>query len=217
MRHLLKNNLKLCFVTNIKDNPMDDYLKLVKQAVNGGVTMVQLREKASNISDIRYKAIALQNILRPMGVPLIINDFVELAAEINADGVHIGQQDMSVAQARKVLGPHKVIGLSIESIDELHLANSTDGISYVTASAVFPSTTKPDCKTIWGLKGLEEIARQSRYPVTGIGGIRGDNIKTILSIPNVYGVAVVGAIDRATCPYNAARNLAKAFENKRCI
>ena len=111
----------------------------------------------------------------------------------------------------------KIIGLSIESMDELHWANSIEGISYVTASAVFPSTTKPDCKTIWGLKGLEKIASQSRYPVTGIGGIREDNIKDIISIPSVYGVAVVGAIDRATCPYNAARNLAKAFENKRCM
>ncbi len=217
MRHLLKNSLRLCFVTSIKDKPIDEYLKLVKNAVIGGITMVQLREKASNISDVRYKAIALQSILRPMGVPLIINDFVELAAEINADGVHIGQQDMSVAQARKILGAHKIIGLSIESIDELHLANSTEGISYVTASAIFPSTTKPDCKTIWGLKGFEEMARQSRYPVTGIGGIREDNIRAIVSIPNVSGVAVVGAIDRAACPYNAARNLAKAFENKRCV
>ncbi len=217
MKHLLKTSLRICFVTNIKEKPLDDYLKLVNQAVAGGVTMVQLREKAADIKDVRYKAIALQNILRPKGVPLIINDFVELAAEINADGVHIGQQDMSVAQARKILGPHKIIGLSIESIDELHLANDTKGINYVTASAVFPSVTKPDCKKIWGLEGLKGIARQSKHPVTAIGGITEHNIREVLNVSNVCGVALVGAIERATCPYNTARNLAKAFENNRCI
>jgi thiamine-phosphate pyrophosphorylase len=90
MKHLRKNNLRLCFVTNIKDRHIGDYLTLIKQAIRGGVTMVQLREKA----------IALQRLLKPIDVPLIINDFVDLAAEINADGVHIGQQDMSASQAR---------------------------------------------------------------------------------------------------------------------
>lgn len=212
MKYLLKNNLRLCFVTNIKDRPMSDYLKLVKQAVRGGVTMVQLREKTSNMNEIRNQALALQSILKPMGVSFIINDFVELAAEINADGVHIGQQDMSVAKAREILGPHKIIGLSIESMDELHLANNTNGISYITASAVFPSTTKPDCKKIWGLKGLKEIARESKHPVTAIGGITENNIAEVMSISNVYGVAVVGAIDRAACPYNAALNLTQSLD-----
>ena len=217
MKHLLKNNLRLCFVTNIKDRPIGDYLTLIKRAVRGGVTMVQLREKASDINEIRHKAIALQRLLKPLGVPLIINDFVDLAAEINADGVHIGQQDMSVSEARMILGPDKIIGLSIESMDELYKANDIDGISYVTASAVFPSKTKPNCKQIWGLKGLQEIALQSRHPVTAIGGITERNIKDVLKIKNVCGVAVVGAIERAICPYDAAKNLVKFFENEAYI
>ncbi len=215
MKHLLRNNLRLCFVTNINDRHIGDYLTLIKRAVRGGVTMVQLREKASDINEIRHKAIALQPLLKPIGVPLIINDFVDLAAEINADGVHIGQQDMSVSEARMILGHDKIIGLSIESMDELYKANDVDGISYVTASAVFPSRTKPNCKKIWGLHGLEEIAKQSRHPVTAIGGITEYNIKDILKIQNVSGVAVVGAIERAICPYNAAKNLAKSFQNER--
>ena len=180
MTDLIKKFSRLCLVTNIRNRAMNDYGKFIQQAVRGGVTMVQLREKAGSIHDrhkIKQQAIALQNILKPMGIPLIINDFVELAAEIDADGVHIGQQDMSVSKARKILGPHKIIGLSIESLDELHLANDTAGISYVTASALFPSKTKPDCKTLWGLKGLEIIAQQSKYPVTTIGGITEKNIK----------------------------------------
>ncbi len=168
--------------------------------------MVQLREKGTDINDIKNKGLLLKKILNPFGIPLIINDFVELAAEINADGVHIGQQDMDVKEARKILGPNKIIGLSIESFDDLYHANNQEGISYVTASAVFPSRTKPDCKTIWGLEGLRKLVLESSHPITAIGGIHAGNAKDVFNT-GVCGIAVVGAIHDSLDPYQAAKEL----------
>ncbi|MFN7038649.1 MAG: thiamine phosphate synthase [Alphaproteobacteria bacterium] len=207
MKYLLKNNLKLCLVTNIGTRPINEYKFFLCEAIKGGVTMVQLREKSASIDEVKYKAIELQKILKPLKIPLIINNFVELAAEINADGIHIGQKDMPVEQAKKILGLNKIIGLSIESMEQLEIANNTVGISYVTASAVFPSKTKPDCKKIWGLDGLKQVALNSKHPVTAIGGIKSYNVADFFKIPNVYGVAVVGAIENSLDPRKAAEEL----------
>ncbi|MBS0236459.1 MAG: thiamine phosphate synthase [Proteobacteria bacterium] len=206
MRHLLKKHLRLCLVTNIKNRPIDEYKKFVQAAVRGGVTMVQLREKEGDIEAIRYKALEINSVLKPLGIPLIINDLVELAAEIGVAGVHIGQQDMSPAQARSILGPGKIIGVSIESMEELNRANADDAISYVTASAVYPSKTKTDCKTIWGLDGLNKVVMQSRHPVTSIGGIKAHNVAEIMT-SGACGIAVIGAVHDAEDPYEAACEL----------
>ena len=156
MQNTLIKQLKLCLITDIKES-IESYASFIKKAVLGGVTMVQLREKLHDINHIKEQALFLKKILKPLGIPLIINDYVELAAEINADGVHVGQQDMPVQFIRKILGENKIIGLSIESFDELYKANNQSDISYVTASAVFPSLTKTDCRTIWGIDNLQKL------------------------------------------------------------
>lgn len=208
----IRQALKLCLLTHIKpDQPLNEYLKFVIQAVAGGVTMVQLREKGTDLIEVKEKALALQQVLRPLGVPLIINDFVELAAEINADGVHIGQEDMSPAQARNILGRDKIIGLSIESFNDLELSNQSDDLNYVTASAVYQSKTKPYCKTLWGIQGLSDIVKLSRHPVTAIGGIKLNNIKEI-ERAGATGVAVIGAIHDEPDPYLASRYLREHFD-----
>lgn len=208
----IRNALKLCLVTNIKtQQPLFEYLGFIIKAAAGGITMVQLREKGQNIHEIKEKAIALRHILRPLNIPLIINDFVELADDIDADGVHLGQQDMSPEEARAILGPDKIIGLSIESFEDLERSNASSALDYVTASAVYPSKTKPDCKKIWGLKGLSEIVHLSKHPVTAIGGITLTNIKDIHRA-GASGVAVVGAIHDAHDPYDASKNLRHLFD-----
>ena len=212
MRNNLVQKLRLCLVTNIQGD-MTTYLPFIKKAVQGGVTMVQLREKGSDISDIKNKALRLKNILDPLEVPLIINDFVELAAEIDASGVHIGQQDMNAADARALLGPDKIIGVSIESFGELYAANHSQDISYVTASALFPSRTKPNCKTLWGIDDLRWLAAKSAHPITTIGGINASNVEKVFNT-GVCGVAVIGAIHNSIDPAKAAKELLRYQRNE---
>lgn len=214
MRNILMKQLKLCLVTNIKGD-LTSYSETVRRAALGGITMVQLREKHHDINHIKEKALFLKNILRPLGIPLIINDYVELAAEIDADGVHIGQQDMSVKVARKILGENKIIGLSIESFDELYEANHQPDISYVTASAVFPSITKIDCKTIWGIDNLKTLVTESSHPITAIGGINSTNAPEVFNA-GVCGIAVVSAIQNALDPYKAAKELMESANHHGC-
>ncbi len=207
----MKNVLKLCLVTNMTSHPISQYKSLIEHAVRGGVTMVQIREKSTNLAEVKARAQELQKILRPFGVPLIINDFIELAAEIDAGGVHIGQQDMHPDEARKILGPNKIIGLSIESLEELEHSNRLSTINYVTASAVFPSKTKPECKKIWGIEGLKQTILNSRHPVTAIGGIKLHNVRDIIEA-GAQGIAVIGAIHDAKDPYRAALNLRNVLD-----
>ncbi len=209
----LNTVLKLCLLTHVKHQSFGEYLSFIERAVRGGVTMVQLREEDGDPDIIKEKAIALKKLLKPWNVPLIINDFVEIARAIDAEGVHLGQQDMSPIEARKILGPEKIIGLSIESLSELSISRKIDAINYVTASAVYPSKTKPDCKKMWGLEGLKQIVNHASHPVTAIGGINRDNVREIMR-SGVEGIAVIGAIHDAADPYYAALMLKEEMEIK---
>jgi thiamine-phosphate pyrophosphorylase len=207
---MLVNYLKLCLITHTKKRPLSEYRAFILRAIQGGVTSVQLREK-DDVSTIASYALALQAILKPLNIPLIINDDVAIAQTINADGVHIGQSDMSPMVARQILGPHKIIGWSIETLKELEIANQMADIDYVAASAVFPSKTKPNCKTIWGVEGLQTITQISRHPVIAIGGINKNNIGKVMA-SGACGAAVIGAIhDHFPRPQKAAADLIHAM------
>lgn len=212
LRDELMKQLKLCLVTNVEGD-LTSYAEMIQRAALGGITMVQLREKHDDINHVREKAVFLKNILRPFGIPLIINDHVELAAEIDAAGVHIGPQDMPVEVARSILGKNKIIGLSIESLHQLYAANNQPDISYVTASAVFPSVTKIDCKTIWGINNLKKLVTESSHIITAIGGINSTNVLKVFNA-GVCGVAVVSAIQNAPDPYQAAKELALLINSR---
>lgn len=200
------SSLKLCLVTHVDAYSQTSYERLIQQAIKGGVTSVQLRQKSDQIEDVRDMAITLLSILRPLGVPLFINDNVVLAKEINADGVHLGPSDMPPVEARQILGSDKIIGLSIETFDQLEHANQLVCIDYVAASAIFPSKTKRDCKKIWGLAGLKSIAQQSKHPVIAIGGINITNIRDVM-MNGAFGVAVVSAIHDEAKPERMASAL----------
>jgi thiamine-phosphate pyrophosphorylase len=215
MRNRLIHQLKLCLVTNIPEH-ITPYADRVRRAVQGGVTMVQLREKYQDRSVIKEKALFLQALLKPLHIPLIINDYVELAAEIGADGVHIGQQDMPVSLARRILGKRAIIGLSIESFAELQAANRQPELSYVTASAVFPSRTKTDCKTIWGLDNLQKLTAESVHPMTSIGGINPDNAGDVFQAGSC-GIAVIGALHQVDDPYEIAQSLIGSADQTRSL
>ena len=209
----MKKHLKLCLVTNRTSQSIPEYLEFIKEVVSAGITMVQLRDKSNNIEEMEAFAKALQEILAPKNIPLIINDNVMLAKAINANGVHIGNDDMGIKQARELLGSDKIIGISIESLEDLERANQLSGNYYVAASAVFVSKTKNNCKKIWGLDGLEYIVKNSNHPVIAIGNINKSNLKDVMDC-GASGVAVISAIHDDNSPYEATLDLSKIIERQ---
>ena len=203
----LSNKLKLCLITNQVDRNIHEYIEIIKEAVHGGVTMVQLRDKSRNIDEIREIALELKQILRPLKIPMIINDYVELASQIDADGVHIGRNDMGIKEARNLLGDNKIIGISIEDLTDLTSINRLTGNYYVAASAVFPSNIKLNCKKIWGIEGLKQVVKHSIHPVMAVGNINQTNIDAVVKAGAV-GVAVISAIHDFQA-FQAAQDLFK--------
>ncbi|HEY5570804.1 MAG TPA: thiamine phosphate synthase [Bacteroidales bacterium] len=179
--------------------------RVVEEAVQGGVTMVQLREKDCTTKEFYELAMTLKRVLKPYGVPLIINDRVDIALACDAEGVHIGQSDMPYAIARKLLGKEKIIGLSVENLQDAMDANALD-IDYIGISPVFNTATKTDTATALGLEGVREITRISRHPAVGIGGIHATNAGEIIAAGAV-GISVVSAIMSAVSPKDAASQL----------
>ncbi|MCS7082901.1 MAG: thiamine phosphate synthase [Bacteroidetes bacterium] len=191
----------------IGNRPLEE---VVLEAVRGGVKMVQLREKRASTRQYVELAERLHALLRPLGVPLIINDRVDVALAVGAEGVHIGQQDMPYEHARRLLGPEAIIGLSVESMEELAEAEAYE-VSYLSISPVFPTPTKTDTKGAWGLEGLAEARRRSRHRLVAIGGIGPHNVRLVLEA-GANGIAVVSAICAAPDPREAAQALQREIE-----
>lgn len=203
-------SLKLCLLTHPTKQSFADYCTFILSAIRGGVTSIQLRHKGASSAVTHALAEALITLLRPLHIPLIINDDVTLAHAIDADGVHLGQSDCTPEYARSILGPNKIIGLSIETLHQLNQANTCNALSYVAASAVFPTQTKHNCKTIWGLDGLKHMVQHSVHPVVAIGGINSHNIRQIAEC-GAIGSAVISAIHDAINPERAAYDLIHAI------
>lgn len=178
---------------------------IVTQAVEGGVTMVQLREKDADTREFIELAQRLKAVLAPLGVPLLINDRVDVALAVDADGVHIGQSDMPYEMARRLLGPDKIIGLSVENMDDVRRANELD-VDYIGISPVYSTTTKTDTAAPFGLEGLREAVRLSVHPTVAIGGMNARTAADVMAC-GTDGIAVVSAIVSADSPLEAARNL----------
>ena len=170
----------------------------VEKAIDGGCTMVQLREKNLSSRDFYNTAKALKEFLQTRGVPLIINDRVDIALAVDADGVHIGQSDLPLHEARKILGNERIIGvtaptlpLAAQTVEQAVLAEKR-GADYLGVGAVFGTTTKKDAKKNT-IEILSEIAHTVKIPVVAIGGINADNVG-ILTGSGISGVAVVSGI-----------------------
>ena len=202
--------LGLYLVTDSGVTSGRNLVAMVEKAVSGGVTMVQVREKHSETGDFVDLAMKMKEVLAPYHVPLIINDRIDVALAVDADGVHIGQKDMPYALARQILGPGKIIGLSIETLDELEVANDQD-VDYVAASPVFATPTKTDTARPWGLDGLREFCLRSAHPVVAIGGMNESTVTEVMEA-GADGVAVVSAILAADDPQAAARNISRLLQ-----
>lgn len=187
-------------------------LDVVGAAVAGGVTLVQLREKHAGTREFLELGRALMALLSPLGVPLIINDRVDVALALGAAGVHLGQADMPPEDARRLLGPAAHIGLSVEDLDQLRAAETLpEGlVDAYGLSPIFATSTKADAGPGWGLAGLaqarEAVDRGSRRPLIAIGGIHAGNAAAVLRA-GADGLAVVSALCSAPEPRRAAEEL----------
>ena len=163
----------------------------VREAISGGATMIQIREKNLGYEAFKYQAIEIKRLCRDFNVPFVINDNVMLAKDIDADGVHVGQEDMKASDVRALIGPDKILGVSVRTPEEAVLAES-NGADYLGAGAVFHTGSKSDAVDITH-SALKAICSAVKIPVVAIGGINAGNIHE-LSGSGIKGVAVISAI-----------------------
>lgn len=203
------NPYRLYLVTDDQQD-IETLCHVVAQAVEGGVTMVQVREKHGDVRAFIERAYAVKAVLKGTGVPLIINDRVDVALAVDADGVHLGQSDMPAKVARQLIGPDKILGLSIETKKQLAEVEQLP-IDYIGLSAIFTTPTKTNTKTHWGIEGLTYALGQTHLPIVAIGGIDESNIPTLCAT-GVHGIALVRAICHADNPrYASEQLLAKMY------
>ncbi|MGC9966570.1 MAG: thiamine phosphate synthase [Syntrophobacteraceae bacterium] len=187
--------------------------KIVRESVAGGVSMVQLREKNVGTREFLEQAFVLRQAASELGIPLIINDRVDIALACRADGVHLGQEDMHCAFARRIVGEDMIIGVSVSTADEA-LEAEADGADYLGVGPLYATATKPDALPATGLGVLRSIRRAVRIPLVGIGGITDANAGAVISA-GADGVAVVSAIVASPDPAAAARALRSAIDKIR--
>lgn len=187
--------------------------EVVKAAVSGGVTCIQLREKDCSTLEFIEQARAIKNFLGVRKIPLIINDRLDVALAVGADGVHLGQSDMPLEMAQKIAGPSMLIGISAESVQDAVEAEN-GGADYLGVSPIYATPTKTDTAPPLGLQGLREIKKRVKIPLVGIGGLNKSNAAEVIR-NGADGVAVVSAIVAADDPETAAMDLKQIIDEAR--
>jgi thiamine-phosphate pyrophosphorylase len=187
-----------------------DIFYVLDKAIKGGVTIVQLREKEIDGREYVELGKKIKNFLKKFNIPLIINDRVDVAMAIEADGVHVGQEDIHPLDIRNFAGKNIIIGLSINTIEHALEANTLD-IDYVGIGPVFKTATKKDPKPTLYIKGLKTILKHIRKPAVGIGGITPENCIDVI-MAGCEGVAVVSAICGAYDPYLTAKKIKEQID-----
>ncbi|WP_085521135.1 thiamine phosphate synthase [Tuberibacillus sp. Marseille-P3662] len=193
----------LYFVTpDVNDTRLSELLKTTESLCRGGVTLVQLRDKTGDGAAFYDKARKIKSITDRFCVPLIINDRVDIALAVDADGVHVGQEDIPAGVVRRLIGDDKLLGVSAKTLEEAGQAE-TDGADYLGAGSVFPTSTKSDAESL-SLHELETITHKVDLPVVAIGGIQQQNLQQ-LRHTHINGVAVVSALYQKDNPEHVAR------------
>ena len=206
-------NYSLYLVTDEKLCLGRGLIDVVMQAVKGGVNIVQIREKESETRDFFQLALSLKKRLEGTGVPLIINDRVDVALAAGADGVHVGQSDLPCTIVREMVGPGKIMGVSINTFEQIREAE-TAGADYLSLSPVFPTPTKTDTSKPFGVQGLKKARQMTAKPLITIGGINKNNLREII-LTGMDGVALVSAICSAPSPGDAAMDLTAIIQESR--
>jgi len=205
-------DLSLYLVTDRRMTTNLSLPALIKKAVAGGVTVIQLREKECPTKEFFELALEVKKVIPPE-IPLIINDRLDIALAAGADGVHLGQADLPVEVARKLLGPKAIIGLSVENFEQLQEAKNLP-VDYLAISPVFPTPTKTDTGPAWGLEGLAQARRLTGRPLVAIGGINETNAFQVIQA-GADGIAVVSAICASPDPEQASKRLRQIIEQAR--
>ncbi len=213
MRRVPDFDLSLYLVAGVEAAGGRDLATVVAAAVRGGVSLVQLRDKTASDAAMIAQARALKHLLAPLGVPLIVNDRLEVALAAGADGLHLGQEDMAPAEARRALGPEAILGVSAGDADEAKIADPAV-VDYVGVGPVYPTGSKADAGEAIGPEGLRALRALLAPPVVAIGGIQAVNVAEVMAC-GVQGVAVVSAICGAADPEAAARALRRRIDAAR--
>jgi thiamine-phosphate pyrophosphorylase len=200
-------SLRLCLVTDRGLARGRSVIDLALAAARGGATMVQLREKEATARAFVETARALKNALAPLGVLLAINDRLDVALAVDADGLHVGQSDLPVEDARRLLGPDRFIGLSVTEVEQA-LRPDARAADYLGVGPIYPQRTKGDAAAPLGIEGLRRIRGLTSKPIVAIGGLTPDNSAPALAA-GADGLAVVSAIVAADDPEAATRRFAK--------
>ena len=206
-----KLNTKMYFITDSSAYDEDEFLFRVEEALKGGVTLLQLREKNRDTREYIQLAQKVHQITEKYNVPLIIDDRVDVAMASDAEGVHLGQSDMPIDTARKILGDNFIIGATTKTVEQAKEAYE-QGADYLGVGAIYPTTTK--VKTVLtSVETLNDICNAVPIPVNAIGGLNKDNID-VLKNCNIKGICVVSAIMKAESPYEATRELIRSAKEK---
>ena len=204
-----KVDLSLYLVTDNSDDE-EKFLKTIEDAILGGVSVVQIREKTADTLDFYNLALKVKKITGKYNVPLIINDRVDIALAIDADGVHVGQSDMPCDVTRKLIGKDKILGVSAATVEEAQKAEK-DGADYIGTGAIFPTATKDDAESVT-INELKEIVESINIPVVAIGGITLKNASELVDT-GIAGLSVVSAIMSADNPKKASEELLNIFNS----
>lgn len=206
----MKNlDLSLYLVTD-KSDDVEKFLKTIEEAIKGGVNVVQIREKTADTLDFYNLALKVKEITTKYDVPLIINDRVDIALAIDADGVHVGQSDMPCDVTRRLIGEDKILGVSAATVDEARKAEK-DGADYIGTGAVFPTATKDDAPSVTKTQ-LKEVVGSVNIPVVAIGGINLENASQ-LNDTGIAGLSVVSAIMSSDNPKKSSEKLLNIFNS----
>jgi len=198
----------LTLVTDAPEHYRISLLDHVAAAIDGGVSVVQFRDTSPAKGRLYATARALRDLTRSRGVPLVVNDHLDLALAVDADGAHVGQSDLPVEAARRVLGRGKILGLSVTNLAEF-LAADLALVDYLGVGPIYPTGSKTDAAPATGLPLLAGIAARSSRPVVAIGGITLERAREVFAA-GAAGVAVIAALSQASDPAEAARSLRAA-------
>lgn len=187
--------------------------QVVSEAVSGGATTIQIREKNSGYEDFKSQALEIQALCKENHIPFIVNDNVDLALDIDADGVHVGQSDMEAVKVRDLIGPDKILGVSASTVREA-IEAERNGADYIGAGAVFQTGSKSDAVNVTH-DVLREICSAVKIPVIAIGGINSGNISELKG-SGIAGVAVISAIFASQDIEKSARELLELSEKYFC-
>lgn len=180
------------------------FLEKIELACQGGVTLLQIREKEKTGREFYHLAEKVKIISDRYNIPLLINDRVDIAAAVDAAGVHVGQSDLPVACARAILGPDKIVGATAKTVEQAQHA-AKEGADYLGVGAIYPTTTK--VKTVLTpVRLLDDICRSVSIPVVAIGGLNADNCDILTGVP-IAGISIVSAIMKASDPRSATEEL----------